>query len=51
MRDDKKRKEEMDYYGTAMMNGFPMAVLDLVKAEQMPPDDDDGEEDDDDEEI
>ncbi|MCR5720133.1 MAG: hypothetical protein K6F84_06160 [Lachnospiraceae bacterium] len=24
-----------DYYGTAMFNGFPMAVMDLSKVERM----------------
>lgn len=28
------RKDLMDYYGTAMNNGFPMAVIDLGKAER-----------------
>ena len=27
------REDLMDYYGTAMHNGFPMAVIDLSKAE------------------
>ncbi len=27
------RKDLIDYYGTAMNNGFPMAVIDLSKAE------------------
>lgn len=30
---NKLRKDLMDYYGTAMSNGFPMAVIDLGKAE------------------
>ncbi len=29
------RSELMDYYGTAMVNGFPMAVVDLSKIESM----------------
>ena len=28
------RKDLIDYYGTAMSNGFPMAVIDLEKAER-----------------
>ena len=31
---DKLRKDLTDYYGTAMSNGFPMAVIDLEKAER-----------------
>ena len=30
---NKLRKDLIDYYGTAMNNGFPMAVIDLSKAE------------------
>ena len=26
--------DEMDYFGTAMENGFPMAVFDLARAEE-----------------
>ena len=29
------RRDMMDYYGTAMFNGFPMAVMDLSKVERM----------------
>ena len=29
------RKDMQDYYGTAMFNGFPMAVMDLSKVEQL----------------
>ncbi len=29
------RSELMDYYGTAMVNGFPMAVVDLDEIERM----------------
>lgn len=25
---------EIDFFGTAMMNGFPMAAVDLAKAEE-----------------
>lgn len=28
-------KDLKDYYGTAMFNGFPMAVMDLSKIERM----------------
>lgn len=40
--------EEMDFFGTAMMNGFPMAAVDLAMAEerarrQREEDDDDDE--------
>lgn len=31
---NKLRKDLIDYYGTAMNNGFPMAVIDLGKAER-----------------
>ena len=31
---DKLRKDLTDYYGTAMNNGIPMAVIDLEKAER-----------------
>ena len=27
---DKLRQDLIDYYGTAMSNGFPMAVMDLI---------------------
>lgn len=30
------RRDMKDYYGTAMFNGFPMAVVDLSKVERMP---------------
>ena len=30
---DQLREDLMDYYGTAMHNGFPMAVIDLSKTE------------------
>ena len=35
--EDAQRAREAlkDYYGTAMMNGFPMAVFDLAKVESM----------------
>ena len=29
------REELMDYYGTAMASGMPMAVLDLARVENM----------------
>jgi hypothetical protein len=29
------RRDMKDYYGTAMFNGFPMAVMDLSKVERM----------------
>ena len=29
------RRDLKDYYGTAMFNGFPMAVMDLSKVERM----------------
>lgn len=29
------REDMMDYYGTAMSNGFPAAVIDLSKVERM----------------
>ena len=29
------RKDMKDYYGTAMFNGFPMAVMDLSKVERL----------------
>ena len=29
------RRDMKDYYGTAMFNGFPMAVMDLSKVEHM----------------
>ena len=29
------RRDMKDYYGTAMFNGFPMAVVDLSKVERM----------------
>ena len=31
---DKLREDLLDYYGTAMFNGFPMAVFDLNKVER-----------------
>lgn len=31
---DKLRKDMVDNYGTAMFNGFPMAIMDLTKAEK-----------------
>ena len=31
---DKLRQDLIDYYGTAMSNGFPMAVMDLERAER-----------------
>ena len=30
---ERLRKDLIDYYGTAMNNGFPAAVIDLSKAE------------------
>lgn len=30
------RRDMKDYYGTAMFNGFPMAIMDLSKVERMP---------------
>lgn len=29
------RRDMKDYYGTAMFNGFPMAVIDLSRVERM----------------
>lgn len=29
------RRDMKDYYGTAMFNGFPMAVIDLSKVERL----------------
>ncbi len=29
------RRDMKDYYGTAMFNGFPMAVMDLSEVERM----------------
>ncbi len=29
------RRDLKDYYGTAMWNGFPMALMDLSRIEQM----------------
>ena len=29
------RRDMKDYYGTAMFNGFPMAIMDLSKVECM----------------
>ena len=29
------RRDMKDYYGTAMFNGFPMAVMDLSKVERL----------------
>lgn len=29
------RRDMKEYYGTAMFNGFPMAVVDLSKVERM----------------
>ena len=31
---DRLRSDLMDYYGTAMVGGFPMAALDLAKIER-----------------
>lgn len=31
---DKLRKDMIDNYGTAMFNGFPMAIMDLSKTEK-----------------
>ncbi|MBO5389045.1 MAG: hypothetical protein J6A59_13130 [Lachnospiraceae bacterium] len=31
---DKLRKDMIDNYGTAMFNGFPMAIMDLSKVEK-----------------
>lgn len=31
---DELRKDMLDYYGTAMINGFPMAVADVGKVER-----------------
>lgn len=33
---DELRKDMLDYYGTAMINGFPMAVADVGKVEEQP---------------
>ena len=32
---NKLRRDIKDYYGTAMFNGFPMAVMDLSKVERI----------------
>ena len=32
---DKLRKDMKNYYGTAMFNGFPTAVMDLSKVERL----------------
>lgn len=29
------RRDVKDYYGTAMFNGFPMAIMDLSKVERL----------------
>lgn len=29
------RRDMKDYYGTAMFNGFPMAIMDLSKVERL----------------
>ena len=31
---DRLRRDLMDYYGTAMFSGFPMAVVDLSRIER-----------------
>ena len=31
---DRLRRDLIDYYGTAMAGGFPMAVIDLAKIER-----------------
>ena len=31
---DRLRRDMMDYYGTAMFSGFPMAVVDLSRIER-----------------
>lgn len=31
----KLRKDLVDYYGSAMSGGFPMAMMDLAKVERM----------------
>ena len=32
---DRLRRDMKDYYGTAMFNGFPMAVVDLSRVERL----------------
>ena len=32
---ERLRRDMEDYYGSAMFNGFPMAVMDLSKVERM----------------
>ena len=32
---DRLRRDMKEYYGTAMFNGFPMAVMDLSKVERL----------------
>ena len=32
--DDKLRQDMMDYFGTAMMNGNPAAMMDLIRTER-----------------
>ena len=32
--DERLRRDMRDYYGTAMFNGFPMAVMDLSKVDR-----------------
>lgn len=34
---DRLREDLMDYYGTAMTGGMPMAVMDLIKVENASP--------------
>ena len=36
---NKLKRALMDYYGTAMHSGFPMAVIDLGNIEKMSPED------------
>ena len=35
--DDKLRQELVNYFGTAMVNGTPAAMMDLIQAECAPP--------------
>lgn len=36
---DRLRRDLMDYYGTAMSGGFPMAVIDLSRVQNASPED------------
>ena len=32
--DDRLRRDMMDYFGTAMVNGNPMAMMELIRTER-----------------